>query len=177
MTAKIIGRLCLATLVVGIACWSATSLGQEARTVIGTRNPALTDGANALLAGNAQEGVRLTLLGLELATSLRERKSAMSNLCAGYVLLDDLPTALDYCNQLLEIDDEHWKGYSNRALIYVRMQRYDAAEADLQRGEAIAPKSRTLRAVRAMLLDAIEPVAPNIVIDDRRQPAKEQGVD
>ena len=97
----------------------------------------------------------------------------MSNLCAGYVLLNDLDTALDYCNRVLEIDDKHWKAYSNRALVYVKMQRYDEAEADLQRGEALAPNSRTLRAVRAMLLDAIEPVAPNVVIDDRRQPPQE----
>ena len=53
------------------------------------------------------------------------------------------------------------------------MRRFDEAEADLQSGEALAPNSRTLRAVRAMLLDAIEPVAPNIVIDDRRQPAED----
>lgn len=174
MTAKMTVRLCLVTLVACMAGWSVVAAGQEARTVIGPRNQDLADGANALLAGDAQEGVRLTLLGLGRAVSPRERKTALSNLCAGYALLDELTTALDYCNQVLEIDAKHWKAYSNRALVYVRMQRYDEAEADLQRGEAIAPNARTLRAVRAMLLDAVEPVAPNVVIDDRRQPAADK---
>ena len=164
-----INRLSFAAIVVGVCC-TAEVFAQEARTVIGPRNPELAAGADALLAGDAEKGVRLTLLGLERASGARDRKIAMTNLCAGYVLLDDLQSALEYCNRVLEIDDRHWKAYSNRALVYVRMKRYDEAEADLQRGEAIAPNARTLRAVRAMLLDAIEPVAPNVVIDDRRQP-------
>ena len=149
-------------------------MSQEARTVIGPRSPDLAAGAEALLAGDAEEGVRLTLLGLKRTASIRDRKTGMSNLCAGYVLLNELDKALEYCNRVLEIDDKHWKAYSNRALVYVKMKRYDEAEADLQSGEAIAPNSRTLRAVRAMLLDAVEPVAPNVVIDDRRQAPQEQ---
>ncbi len=140
--------------------------------MIGPRNQDLADGANALLAGDAKEGVRLTLLGLERAASTRDRRTAISNLCAGYVLLNDLDTALQYCDQALELDDKHWRAYSNRALVYVRMRRYEEAEADLQRAEALAPNSRTVGAVRTMLLDAVEPVAPNVVIDDRRQPAE-----
>ena len=155
-------------------CWIGAANAQEARTVIGPRNADLAAGADALLAGDAAEGVRLTLKGLQSAASVRDRKTGMSNLCAGYVLLDDLDSALDYCNRVLELDDKHWKAYSNRALVYVRMKRYEKAEADLQRGEAIAPNARTLRAVRAMLLDAIEPVAPNVVIDDRRQPPEDE---
>ena len=177
MTTTIIGRLCLAILVACMACSSVVVLGQNSRTVIGPKNQPLADGANALLAGDAKEGVRRTLLGLEGGTSLRERKTAMSNLCAGYALLDDLDTALEYCDRVLEIDDEHWRAYSNRALIYVKMQRYEEAETDLQRGEALAPNARTIRAVRAMLLDAVEPVAPNVIIDDRRQRTEDEDDD
>ena len=169
-----IRRFAFATVVVGVACTCNGVLGQESRTVIGPSSPDLAAGAEALLAGDAEEGVRLTLSGLKFTTRIRDRKTGMSNLCAGYVLLNDLDTALEYCNRVLEIDDKHWKAYSNRALVYVKMKRYEEAEADLQRGEALAPNSRTLRAVRAMLLDAIEPVAPNVVIDDRRQPPAEQ---
>lgn len=147
---------------------------QGARTVIGPTNPNLQYGADALLAGDAEEGVRLTLLGLKQSGSTRERHTAWSNLCAGYVLLGDFPEGLSYCNRVLEENDQHWRAYSNRALIYVKLRRYDEAEADLQKGEALAPKSRTLAAVRAMWLDAVEPVAPNIVIDDRRQPAENE---
>ncbi len=55
----------------------------EAKTVLGPSNIYLYDGANALMAGDAEEGVRLTMQGLELAQGLREEKVGHSNLCAG----------------------------------------------------------------------------------------------
>lgn len=148
----------------------ACAQAQGARTVIGPTNPNLQYGADALLAGDASEGVRLTLLGLTQSGSARERHTAWSNLCAGYVLLEEFDTALGYCDRVLGENESHWRAYSNRALVNVKLKRYAEAEQDLQKGEALAPNSRTIKAVRAMLRDAIEPVAPSIVIDDRRQP-------
>lgn len=143
---------------------------QENTTVIGPSNPNLYHGANALLAGDAGEGVRLTLLGLQNESSYRGRMTAMSNLCAGYIMLKQLETALSYCDQVLSQNDRHWRTYSNRALAYIQLERYTEAEQDLQQAEALAPNSRQVKTVRAMLLDATDPVAPQIVIDDRRQP-------
>lgn len=159
----------IATVIACAVCWASCARAEDARTIIGPSNIELQQGADALLAGDAAEGVRLTLAGLKRGVNKRHRFTAWSNLCAGYVMLDQLETALGYCNQVLEESDRHWKAYSNRALIYVKMKRYEEAEQDLQRGEELAPNSRTLKAVRAMLLDAIEPVAPNVIIDDRRQ--------
>jgi len=125
--------------------------------------------------GDGEEGVRLTLLGLQRATSSRDRLAGISNLCAGYIMLEQLDTALNYCNQVLEKDDQHWRSYSNRALAYIMLKRYEEAEQDLQRAEALVDNARTVRIVRSMLLDATDPVAPQIIIDDRRQPATEDG--
>ena len=177
MNSTSFGRLRTATLVVCLACWSGPIWSQEARTVIGPRNPELAEGAEALLAGDAKEGVRLTLLGLKRPASAKDRKTGLSNLCAGYALLKEYETGLGYCDQVIELDDNYWRAYSNRALIYVKLKRFDEAEADLQHAESLAPNSRTIRAVRAMLLDAIEPVAPNVVIDDRRQPPQDLNSD
>lgn len=147
----------------------ATSAAQENKTVIGPSNPSLFDGANALLAGDGQEGVRLTLLGLQSASNRRERLTGMSNLCAGYIMLEQIETALNYCDQVLAEHDQHWRSYSNRALAYIKLGRYEEAEQDLQKAEALAANSRTVKIVRSMLLDVTDPVAPHIVIDDRRQ--------
>ena len=144
-------------------------LAQANKTVIGSSNPPLKDGADALRAGDAEEGIRLTLIGLRQSISSRERQTAKSNLCAGYVLLEQLETALAYCDDVLADNDQHWRAYSNRALVYVKLKRFAEAEQDLQKGEAISPHARTLKAVRKMLLDATNPVAPIIVIDDRRR--------
>jgi len=143
----------------------------ESKTVIGPRNPELYEGANALLAGNAEEGVRLTLLGLKYASNPRDRVAGMSNLCAGYIMLEQLETALPFCDQVLGENDRHWRTYSNRALAYVKLKRYEEAEQDLQKAEELAGNARTVKIVRSMLLDATDPVAPQIIIDDRRQPA------
>ena len=157
--------------------FGSAAMAQSAKTVIGPSNLELKEGADALLAGDADEGVRLTLAGLQKTTSTRDRHTAWSNLCAGYVILEQFDTALEYCDKVIAENKGHWRAYSNRALVYVKLKRYDDAERDLQKGEKIAPNARTLKAVRAMLLDAIAPVAPSVVIDDRRQPAEEAGDD
>ena len=155
--------------IVGCLCiFAAGVLAQSNTTVIGPTNPNLQYGADALLAGDADEGVRLTLMGLKFATGVRERQTAKSNLCAGYLMLREYDTALAYCDEVLGENDGYWRAYSNRALIYVKLGRLEDAERDLEKGEAISPNSRTLKAVRRMLLDATHPVSPIIIIDDRR---------
>jgi tetratricopeptide (TPR) repeat protein len=157
-----------------VACLTISSTAaQESKTVIGPSNPDLHDGANALLAGDAEEGVRLTLLGLKYESSSRDRLTAMSNLCAGYIMLEELVTALSYCDQVLEQNEYYWRAYSNRALAYVKLERYEEAEQDLQKAESLASNARTVRIVRSMLLDATDPVAPHIIIDERRQPVED----
>ena len=138
------------------------------RTVIGPSNPDLTYGAEALLAGDIERGVRLTEAGLKSASNRRERKAALQNLCAGYVLLEQYERALEFCNTAILEFENSWRAYNNRALLFVRLKRYEEAEADLAKGQEIAPNARTLKEVRGMLLDATNPVRPKIVIDDRR---------
>ena len=141
----------------------------QARTVIGPSNIDLADGADALRAGDAAEGVRLTERGLRSASSQRDRIAGYSNLCAGLIMLDRHEEALDSCSTAIAIDDRHWRSYSNRALAYLMLKRYNEAERDIRRGEELNPHSRTLKIVKSMYLDAVDPVAPSIIIDDRRQ--------
>ena len=167
-------RVCI----VGCLCFFAAGvLAQSNTTVIGPSNPNLKYGADALLAGDADEGIRLTLMGLKFARGTRDRQTAKSNLCAGYVMLREYDTALAYCDEVLGENDGHWRAYSNRALIYVKLGRLEDAERDLEKGEAIRSSSRTLKAVRRMLLDATNPVSPTIIIDDRRGPARDTDED
>lgn len=157
---------------VGIATLNP-SLAQEsaqAKTVIGPTNPNLADGAQALRLGKAEQGVRLTHLGLAAAQGRRERQAALSNLCAGYVLLQQYDTALTYCDIALKENERNWRAYNNRALAYVMLKRFEEAEADIVRGQNLQPNAWSLKVVKGMLLDETQPVAPNIVIDDRQGP-------
>ena len=86
-------------------------------------------------------------------------------------MLGRLDEALDACNRAIELDDKHWRSYSNRALVYLRQERYPEAERDISSGEALSPNARTLKKLRSMYRDAVDPVSPSIIIDDRREAA------
>jgi tetratricopeptide (TPR) repeat protein len=163
--------LSLLTLLASVALAQAPA-GQSdavAKTVIGPDNVDLADGAAALRIGDAEEGVRLTQRGLAKASSRRDRVAGYSNLCAGLVMLDRLDEALDACNSALELDEGHWRSYSNRALVYLRQERYEEADRDISTGEELNPSARTLKTLRSMYRDAVDPVSPTVIIDDRRE--------
>lgn len=162
--------------VIAIVClfFSASLGAQENATVIGPSNVALQDGADALRVGDAEKGIRLSLVGLSQANSSRERQTANSNLCAGYAMLGHYKTGLPYCDAALADNDRHWRALSNRALIYIKLRRFEDADADLLVAEQISPNASTLQAVRRMYLDATDPVSPSVVIDDRRAPSDDQ---
>jgi len=138
------------------------------KTVIGPRNPFLLDGANLLKAGDSAEGVRLTLLGLKAALGQREEKNGHANLCAGFLLLGQYDTALEHCNWVLDLDPYHWRTYNNRAIVYLKLRRFEESAADIKRGQELNPTSEKLKTVKGMYLDEIDPVSEHITIDDRR---------
>lgn len=136
-----------------LLAWSQVAAESDNRTVIGPRNLLLAEGAEALNAGDPEEGVRLSLRGLAIAQGKRELKTAHSNLCAGYLLMDKPLTALEHCNEALAIDPEFWRAYNNRALVYLRLNRLEESEADVARGQALRPSSAKLRETRRLLGD------------------------
>lgn len=166
-TIERLGRIVVVCLLLAFAA----AVAQQNTTILGPTNPNLYHGANELLDGNAEEGVRLTLLGVKFATNSRDRLTGMSNLCAGFIMLDQLETALSYCDKVLAKNNKHWRAYSNRALAHLKLGQIEQAEQDLQMAESISPNARNVKIIRSMLLDETDPVAPHIVIDDRRRPA------
>ena len=164
-------RLASLVLLLSTAVTAAQVPGNEegqARTVIGPSNADLAAGAAALRTGDAAEGVRLTQRGLRSANSKRDRLAGYSNLCAGLIMLSRFEEAVDSCDTAIGIDDGHWRSYSNRALAYLKLKRYNEAELDIRRGQELNPNARTLKVVKSMYLDAVDPVSPSIIIDDRR---------
>ncbi|NND47909.1 MAG: tetratricopeptide repeat protein [Woeseiaceae bacterium] len=154
---------------------SPATPSEETKTVIGPRNIDLYDGANALMAGDGEEGVRLTLRGLQLAQGPREEKIGHSNLCAGYLLINQPEEALPHCDWVLERDDTHWRTHNNRALVYMRLERFEEAQEDIRKGQELRPGSKNLKIVKGMYLDETQPVRTNIEVDDRRSAAEKPG--
>jgi tetratricopeptide (TPR) repeat protein len=121
-----------------------TSDPAHSATIIGA-NPLLSGGASALEAGRAEEGLRLTLAGLNEPGMPRDLAAGHANACAAYVMLKQWEQALEQCNQSIEMDRVNWRAYNNRAAIYVSKGLYDLAIRDIEAGLAIAPNSRTLQ--------------------------------
>jgi len=113
-------------------------------TTLGNENPQLADGATALEAGRAEDGVRLTLEGLKQPTPPDIAAAAHANLCAGYVLLKRLDEALAHCNTAIAIDPNNWHAYNNRAAVFSARSLYDEAITDVRMGLKLAPNSATL---------------------------------
>lgn len=176
-TRMVVGRYIaiLLALVMTPAAWAqnADRTSDGPVTVIGPRNPDLKEGADQLLLGHAEEGIKLTLQGLRVAQGAREEEAALSNLCAGYIMLKNFDDALKYCDLLLTRNDRNWRGYNNRAVVYINLEEYEKAHSDLLKGEELNPGARTLRIARAMYLDAVDPVSQEIEIDDRQRGADE----
>ncbi len=152
----------IAAVFLASTCWAA-----EPAFVIGSANPYISDGARALLGGRNEDGIRLTLMGLKAANGKKEEEIALSNLCAGYTNLGDYESALKYCDILLQRNDKLWRAYNSKALIYIYTKQYEKAEQELIKGEAINPDAHTMKIARALYLDATNPVAPEIEVDDR----------
>ena len=82
-------------------------------------------------------------------------------------MLEKYDEAKKFCDLLLARDDESWRGYNNRAVIHIKLQQYELADEDLKRGEQLRPSAHTLKVARALYMDAVHPVAPEVIIDDR----------
>lgn len=153
----------LATVFLIPVAWAA-----EPAFVIGSSNPDLYEGARALQSGRNEQGIRLTLAGLEAANGKKEEEVALSNLCAGYTNLGDYQTALKFCDIILQRNDKLWRVYNSRALIFIFTKQYEKAEQALIKGEALNPGAHSLKIARALYMDATQPVRPEIEIDDRK---------
>ncbi len=175
--ARLAVGLSIVFLLTGGTAGAFQDMGDGEVAVGPTKNAKLQDGAVALDAGKAEKGVELTLAGLKDARGTMERRTALSNLCAGYLMLEDLDKALFYCNEALALNDQNWRVYNNRALIYVLQKRFAEAEADLAMCDELHPHARPTKVVRQLLVHARNPVAPIITVDDRRSMPALEGID
>lgn len=142
---------------------AAYAASPESTTVIGV-NEDLADGATALQMGDFEEGIRLTIAGLKVETSPRDRASGLSNLCAGYTAAKQYAEAIDSCSQSLRIDAENWQAYNNRALAYLGQGEIEAAKRDLAEGLRLNPDSSKLLQVAEWIEARQRP--PPLAIDE-----------
>ncbi len=138
------GLLGLLALAGGTSASASPVTEAQSATIIGSTNVLLADGATALEAGRVEEGLRLTLAGLQEPALSRDTAAGHANACAGFVMLKQWEDALAHCNQAIGLDSSNWRAFNNRAAIYVAKGLYDLAIHDIEVGLALAPHSPTL---------------------------------
>jgi tetratricopeptide (TPR) repeat protein len=144
-------RLAAVVLTICAAAWGSSPVAfaddasTGSRTILGTTNPLLSDGATALEQGRIDDGIRLTLEGLKQPSSVQDIAAGHANVCAGYAILKRWEDALTHCNKSIELDTRNWRAFNNRSAIFVAKGLYDQAIADVLTGLKLAPESRTLK--------------------------------
>ena len=127
----------------------------------------LSAGADALRMGRYDDGIRLTLRGLEKGSiSSRTRAAAHSNLCAAYAAKREPDIAIEHCTLSIEILDEDWHPWSNRAYAYWLKGMYPDAQRDLEAAIAINPDARQVFQIRGMLNEKV--LRPNVESTDHQ---------
>jgi len=124
----------------------------QSATVIGPLNTLLSEGSDALEMGRYEEGVRLSLAGLNQPNTPHDQAAGHSNICAGYAALQRWEEALEHCNQALEIDRTNWRTFNNRAAVFVGLKKFDLAMTDVNAGLELAPDSKILRKSREVVI-------------------------
>lgn len=137
------------------------------RLVLGEGNQLLAAGSQALRAGDYDEGIRLTHLGLEQSgNSDYMRTSALSNLCAAYAAIMEPNAAIEYCSQALEIDKDNWHAFSNRAYAHWLKGMHTEAASDLEAAAAINPSASEIARIRGLINQSI--LQPRVNVEDRQ---------
>jgi tetratricopeptide (TPR) repeat protein len=138
----------------------------DSRTVLGVGNEYLNAGAEAMRAGQYDDGIRLTTIGLERATTDRERAAGLSNLCAAHAAKHEVDLAIGYCTESLAINDANWRAYSNRSYAYYLKGLYAQANADLEAAIAINPNARQMAQIRGMINE--RSLKPSVTMEEHQ---------
>jgi tetratricopeptide (TPR) repeat protein len=134
--------------------------------VLGGGNEYLSAGADAIRAGQYEDGIRLTALGLERAPTPSDRAAALSNLCAAHAAKNEPDRAIEFCTQSLELNDRNWRAYSNRAYAHYLKGMLTEASADLEAAAAISPNARQVVQIRGMINE--RSLQPSITVEEHR---------
>jgi tetratricopeptide (TPR) repeat protein len=168
------------TLFVGtIICLAANAWGQntrepkltqkqaDSRTVLGqSSNEYLVAGAQAMLARQYEDGIRLTKIGLDRPATDHERAAGLSNLCAAYAATVQVELAITACTDSIAIEDGNWRAYSNRSYAYYLKGSYGQANKDLEVAAGINPLARQLAQIRGMVNE--KSLRPTVTMEEHQ---------
>ena len=159
-------RLSRFPLLVSLLVAAAVGNASETSTSVMGTNQYLSEGAMAIRMGSFEEGIRLTEKGLKSTVSKRDKAAGLANLCGAYVGIGEPDTAIEFCNQSLEINSRNWKTYSNRAAAFAIKGLYSEATFDLDAAAAIRPNARNVQLLREFLNELR--LRPKVIMEEHQ---------
>jgi tetratricopeptide (TPR) repeat protein len=153
--------MCLAT---GLA--SAQQQEPDSRTVLGGGDEYLSAGAMAILAGQYDDGIRLTNLGLQRSQRPADKAAALSNLCAAHAAKGEPDLAIKYCTESIAINDHSWRPYSNRSYAFYLKGMYAEAQEDLKVATSLSPQARQVAQIRGMINE--RNLRPSVIMEEHQ---------
>lgn len=153
-------------LIAGPALGQSGDVGSQKVVVIGA-NTYLFAGAAAIRAGQYDDGIRLTELGLKQdQPDQRNRAAGLANLCAAYVSKDEPDTAIPHCTESIRLNDQNWRAYSNRSHAYVLKGMYEEAARDNEAAAAINPDADHVVMIRGLINE--HKLWPRVSVEDHQ---------
>jgi tetratricopeptide (TPR) repeat protein len=158
----------LATCLVASTGWAQVDSQRQpdSRTVLGGGNELLAAGAEMIRAGQYEDGIRLTTLGLDRSTSIADKAAALSNLCAAHAAKGNPDLAITYCTESIAIKENNWRAYSNRSYAFYLKGMYAQASTDLEMAASISPNARQVEQIRGMINE--RNLRPSVIMEDHR---------
>lgn len=127
----------------------------------------LSAGADAIRAGDFDEGIRLTTIGLQRqARTLRDRAAGLANLCAAHVAKEQPDEAIPFCDESLELYSGNWRAFSNRSHAYFLKGMYAEAARDNSAAAAISSNAPHVKMIRGWLNE--RSLTPSITMQEHR---------
>ena len=104
-------------------------------------NQNLTTGHTALKEGDVDKAVENFLRALKSNLTTRQMFLAHNGLCIGLNKQEEYFSALDHCDQAIDIRKSYFGGYVNRGNVYLSMEKYDEAITNYLKAKELVPAS------------------------------------
>jgi tetratricopeptide (TPR) repeat protein len=138
--------------------------GSELRLTLGV-DEYLSAGADAIRAGQFDDGIRLTLRGLERGgIRTRNRAAGLANLCAAHVSKNEPDTAIPYCDASLTLVPDNWRAFSARSQAYLQKGQLAPAARDNESAAALNPHAAHVRMIKQMLNERL--LQPSVTVEE-----------
>jgi len=103
-----------------------------------------------LRAGKIQKARKYYLSSLKTTMRSTDRQAALNDLCVLHNLEGEHERALRYCDKLLVISPENWRGLNNRGTAYFGLGHYEKAQQDFAKAISLNPDDPQLHLNKQM---------------------------